>query len=189
MVQSSVGLKKARLSQISSSVADDRRPDDRRDASGDWNGSFKVMLSTGPSVLKAGSDGSGGNTAASELPAIDVACSAAHICSMAMTKSKPAVAMEARETIMAWRGDELQSEWVPHVRQKAKVQKLHSSVVCFRPRFRRNPISPSGNPNHKSIEKIRRRKYQDEQDVLEGYMLHMQGKLMMNMWLDMICIC
>jgi len=35
IVQRNVGLKKARLSQISSSAADDRRPEDRRDASGD----------------------------------------------------------------------------------------------------------------------------------------------------------
>ena len=100
MVQSKVGLKKARFPQTSSSVAGDCRPDDRRDASGDWNGSFKVMLSTGPSVLNAGSDGGGDNAAAS---AVSVVCSATHI-SMAPTKSKPAMAMEARETTMAYDG-------------------------------------------------------------------------------------
>ena len=100
MLQSSVGLKKARLSQTSSSVADDRRPDDSREASGDWNGSFKVMLKTGPSVLNAGSDGGGDSTAAfASAPVVAGPCVPAHL-STELIKSKPMAAMQERETIM-----------------------------------------------------------------------------------------
>ena len=106
MLQSSVGLKKARLSQTSSSVADDRRPDDSREASGDWNGSFKVMLRTGPSVLNAGSDGGGDSTAtfASALPVVAGLCVPAHL-STELIKSKPMAAMEERETTMVMRDE------------------------------------------------------------------------------------
>ena len=174
MVQSRVGLKKARLSQTSSSVADDRRPDDRRDASGDWNGSFKVMLSTGPSVLNAGSDGGGDNTAASVLPTVDVACSATHL-SMALTKSRPAVAMEARETTMAWRGMCRVGCIRVGRRAKCKASNLFLSGL-FSSDFEEMWINFAESRKSKN-EKIRRSKYQAEQDVLEGYMLHVQGKL------------
>jgi len=51
--QSSVGFSHDRVAHASSSVPG-RRPEDRSDASDDWNGSFRVIDRTGPTVSKVG---------------------------------------------------------------------------------------------------------------------------------------
>lgn len=53
--QSSVGFSHDRLAHVSSSVPG-RRPEDRSDASDDWNGSFRVIDRTGPTVSKVPDD-------------------------------------------------------------------------------------------------------------------------------------
>ena len=71
----------------------------------------------------------------------------------------------------------------------APVSFFRAAMVCFRPPFGVIccNFAESGKALSINHEKIRH-KYQDEQDVLERYMLHVQGKLTtMKMWLVRIC--